>query len=108
MVGHDMVRDTMLLIMGAILAEQCHCALDNRHKQVGFVIILDSLQDSSDAFQSQASIDGGSRQWRHLSLGIPIILHEDKVPELQVVIVLGVDAFRSLGCNIRTLIIVNF
>ena len=56
---------------------------DDRSDQIAFKIGLLVLKDRSKALKAQTSVNAGFGQWRHVAFRVPVVLHEDQVPNFQ-------------------------
>ena len=58
--------------------------MNDRQQQIGIVIRDFPLQHGGEALETQAGVDRRPRQWRQLTAGILVVLHEHQVPDLDV------------------------
>ena len=95
--GAGVVSDgAVLRQMGAVVrliaAERRHHLGNDRDKEIGFVVGMDTLEHHRHAFEAHARINRRPRQGLHRR---PVVLHKHIVPDLDIVRIVGVDAFRG-------------
>ena len=84
------VRVLGRLRRGVRLAGQLCCLVDDRTDLVGFVHVLDALQDHGEAFHAESGVDVLLGQFAgdvEVDLGadvVDLVLHEDKVPDFDI------------------------
>src|SRR5690606_32754325 len=88
-VGDGAVVGEVGPIVGLVAAEGRHHTLDDRNKQVGIVGRVDALHHHGHALEAHAGVN---RLGGELAHGGAVVLHEDVVPDLDVVGIVGVDA----------------
>ena len=77
---------------------------DNRAQRVGVVIVVLALQNSGEAFQPHAGINGRPRQRVTRAGGFFQELHEDQVPDFDEAIPILIRAARRAAENLVAMI----
>ena len=67
---------------------------DERAQPVGVVVVVDPLQHRGQSLEAHAGIDRRARQRHALTTGLLLELHEDKIPNLDETIAIGVGRAR--------------
>src|SRR5690606_3206470 len=81
--GANMVGDDLAGIIAQVGGGRfARGRLDERLKQIDFVVGVHMLQNSSNALQPHARIHARAGQRRHVALRVALELHEHKVPDL--------------------------
>ena len=109
MVGDDLVAEPLALDGRRIVADEVGQPLDDRHEEIGPIVRVDPLQRARHALQAHAGVDTLERQRGQGSVGRPVELHKDQVPDLEPAGTgLGVvgDAIRSLA-ELRAAVVVD-
>ena len=77
-------------------------------EQVGVVIVMLVLHDSSDALEPHAGVDGGAWQIDALVYRALFVLHEDEVPDLHVTVAVLVRRAGWAAGYARAVVVKNF
>ena len=96
MVGDHPVPNVVLVVTAAVAAGRVFGDLvDDRPHQVGFIDVVDALQQARDALHAQTGVDVLTRQ-RAEDLEVvlagavsALVLHEDEVPDFDVAVLVG-------------------
>ena len=85
--GADMVRDhpqARRCQIGGPSGLPCCC--DQGLEKINFVIGMNMLKHRCKTFEAHSGIDAGPGQRRQSARGVPLVLHEHKVPDLDITI----------------------
>ena len=105
MVGDDPEDDVGLRPLPVLDGEQGTRAFDDRLKQIGVEIRELPLQHRGRALEAHAGVNRWLGQWMQIAFVIPVELHEDEVPDLDVprgvrreriVILAGLEPLRAV------------
>ena len=90
-VGDDAKRDVRVGVLAVGLARQLLGGGDDVAEQVHVVVREDPLQHRGSALEPHAGVHVFGRQIVEQAVGVPVVLDEDEVPELDVAGAVGVD-----------------
>ena len=93
MVGNDPIADVVRLALFVAVAQQLLHHVHGGGEQIGVVVIRKPLLNLGDALQTHARINRRAGQGGEGTISRFFILHEDEVPNLEVII-LDIDPFR--------------
>ena len=111
MVSDDAEADVVLVVRVVFRTGEPLSLVDNRTQQVGFVDVVDTLQQESNTLDTHTGIDVLLRQRaknleRVLACSFAsLILHEDEVPNLDVAILVGLWA--TISTVLRAAVVEN-
>src|SRR5579871_1261281 len=101
-VGVDAQHRVDALVFAVGLAKEFAGSIDDRAEKVGVVVGNDSLKHGGDAFEPHAGVDGRPRQRRQRAGSVPVVLHEDQVPDFDDAFagIVGETTFAGRGAEI--------
>ena len=94
-VGDGAVAVEVLLALRVAVTGQFLDARHDGQKRIGVIVVVGALKDAGQTFQAGAGVHAGRGQGDHLTVGLLVVLHEDQIPDFQVLVV-PVDAVGHL------------
>ena len=111
MVSDDAETDVVLVVGAVLRTGEPLSFVDNRTQQIGFVDVVDTLQQKSNALDAHTGIDVLLRQRaknleRVLACSFAtLVFHEDEVPNLDVAIL--VRFWATVSAVLRAAVVEN-
>ena len=105
-VRDHLVAESLALDGVGIVTDELREPLDDGHEQIGLVVRVDALQDRGGPLQAHPGVHALERQGRQRPVRGAVVLHEHKVPELEIaraglgVIRDAVGALAELGAAV--------
>ncbi len=106
MIRHNAVRNRM--VSGGRHAGELNTSGDQITKQIGFIIVVLTLEYRGNTLQSHACIDARLGQLDAFRFGNLLILHEYQIPDFDEAVAVLVDAARWATGDIGPVIIEYF
>ncbi len=103
-IRNDPVAHQVLCPVRVRVAQELLDAIHDGGEGVGVVIVVLALQDAGQAFQARACVHTRLRQRNQFAALLLFVLHEDQIPDLQVLIVY-VDAGGGLFVQVAPVIV---
>ena len=96
MVGDDAHSDIRLLISPIFDPRERGDSLDHRGEDIGIIVRRLPLHSHTETLETHPRIDDALRQWLERAIGLTVVLHEDKVPDLDDLRVTLVDQREAI------------
>ena len=101
MVGQHSKRDIHLILLAIFFTCDAGSLIDDRHHEIGVVIGGAALNDSGQPFQAHPRIDTGIGKRSEFAGFIPIVLHENQIPDFQESVAIATDFAGRLSTTYR-------
>ncbi len=107
--GADVVGDDKQRFVAQVfLAGFARGGLDQRVKNVNFVVAVHMLQDGGQALQAHAGVHAGRGQVAQRAVGLHVELHEHVVPDLDVAVAILLGRAGRAAGNVRAVVVEDF
>jgi len=82
--------------------------IDQSGKEVDVIVVVHTLEYGGDTLQSHAGVDRGLGQGMQRAPGVPFVLHEDQVPDLDVAVEVRPLTARRTAGHLGTMVVEDF